>query len=234
MGRRATQQLLPMRPWTAALVVMAVVALLAFATLAGEVVEGETHAFDHTVLVALGAPEDPAAPTGPRWLADAARDFTALGSTAVLIFVVAAGAGYLALRGRRAEALLLVGAVGGGTMLSSVLKLGFDRPRPGFGSPLVEVYTASFPSGHAMLSAVTYLTLGAMLIRGEGPGWTKTYILALAVLTTFLVGASRIYLGVHWPTDVLAGWSVGAAWTLLCWLLASVLPRGFQQSPISG
>ena len=211
------------------MVVMLVVALLAFATLASEVVEGETHAFDYAVLMALGAPEDTAAAAGPGWLAEAARDFTALGSTAVLTFVVAAGVGYLGLRGRIAEALLLAGAVGGGTVLSSVLKLGFDRPRPGFGSPLVEVYTASFPSGHATLSAVTYFTLGALMIRGEGPGWMKTYILGLAVLTTFLVGASRIYLGVHWPTDVLAGWSVGTAWTLLCWLLASVLPRGARQ-----
>lgn len=217
-----------MRPWTALLVAMVVVALLAFATLAGEVVEGETRGFDHAVLVALGAPEGPATPAGPRWLAEAARDFTALGSTAVLVFVVAAGAGYLAMRGQRSEAVLLVGAVGGGTVLSSVLKLSFDRPRPRFGNP-IEVYTPSFPSGHTMLSAVTYLTLAALLMRGESPGWTKTYILTFAVLTTFLVGASRIYLGVHWPTDVLAGWSVGVAWTLLCWLLASVLPCAPRQ-----
>ena len=232
MGRGETQHLLPMRPWTARLVAMVVVALLAFATLAGEVVEGETRAFDYAVLIALGASEDPAAPAGPRWLAEAARDFSALGSTAVLAFVVAAGAGYLAMRGQQSEAVMLVGAVGGGTVLSSVLKLGFDRPRPGFGN-LHEVYTASFPSGHTMLSAVTYLTLGALLMRGEPLGWTKTYILAFALLTTFLVGASRIYLGVHWPTDVLAGWSVGAAWALLCWLFASMFLRGPSQPPLS-
>ena len=220
-----------MRPWTAVLLVTVAVGLFAFLTLAGEVVEGETRGFDHAVLRALGGPEDPAGPTGPGWLAAAARDFTALGSTAVLIFVVAAGAGYLAMRGRRAEAVLLVGAVGGGTLLSSMLKHGFDRPRPGFGSPLVEVYTASFPSGHAMLSAVTYLTLGALVMRGEARSWVKSYVLALAILTTLLVGASRIYLGVHWPTDVLAGWSVGAAWALLCWLFASMVSRGAGQPP---
>ena len=215
------------------LVVIVVVALIAFAALAGEVVEGETRDFDHAVLAALGVPEDPAASTGPGWLAEVARDFTALGSTAVLIFVVAAGAGYLAMRARKTEAVSLVGAVGGGTVQSSVLKLGFDRPRPGFGSPLVEVYTTSFPSGHAMLSAVTYLTLGALVMRGEARIWMKSYVLALAIVTTLLVGASRIYLGVHWPTDVLAGWSVGAAWALLCWLFTSMVSRGPSQPPFS-
>ena len=229
MGRQESPQFLPVPPWTALLVV--VVALFAFAMLADAVMEGETLAFDYAVLRALGVPEDTAAASVPGWLAEAARDFTALGSTAVLIFVVAAGAGYFAMRRRTAEAFLLVGAVGGGTVLSSVLKLGFDRPRPGFGGIVIEVYTAGFPSGHAMLSAVTYLTLGALVMRGEARSWMKSYVLALAILTTVLVGASRIYLGVHWPTDVLAGWSVGAAWAVLCWLFASMVVRGPSQPP---
>ena len=108
---------------------------------------------------------------------------------------------------------------------SPLLKLGFARPRPDLVPHAVEVYTASFPSGHAMLSAVTYLTLGALLIRVQ-PRWrVKVYILFLAISITLLVGTSRVYLGVHWPTDVLAGWCVGAAWALLCWLVALRLQR---------
>jgi undecaprenyl-diphosphatase len=133
--------------------------------------------------------------------------------------------GFLVLLRRRSAALLVAVSVGGGTALSSLLKLGFQRPRPDLVPHAVEVYTASFPSGHAMLSAVTYLTLGALLMRVQ-PLWrVKFYILALAVLATLLVGTSRVYLGVHWPTDVLAGWCVGAFWALLCWLGALRLQR---------
>jgi undecaprenyl-diphosphatase len=110
-------------------------------------------------------------------------------------------------------------------LLSTLLKLGFERPRPDLVPHAVVVYTASFPSGHAMLSAVTWLTLGALLMRVEPRRRVKAYVLALAVLTTLLVGASRIYLGVHWPTDVLAGWCIGAAWALMCWLAALWLQR---------
>ena len=155
-----------------------------------------------------------------------AREVTALGSTPVLTGVTLAAAGYLALVGLRSSALLVLAAVGGGTALSSLLKLGFQRPRPELVPHTIQVYTASFPSGHAMLSAVTYLTLGALLMRVQSRWTVKAYVLALAVLTTLLVGASRVYLGVHWPTDVLAGWCIGAAWALICWLVALYLERG--------
>ncbi len=136
-----------------------------------------------------------------------------------------AAAGVLALSRRRAGAVLVLVAIGGGTALSTLFKLGFERPRPDLVPHAVEVYTASFPSGHAMLSAVTWLTLGALLMRVEPRRRVKAYVLAMAVLTTLLVGASRIYLGVHWPTDVLAGWCIGAAWALICWLAALWLQR---------
>jgi len=199
---------------------LAVLALLAFWHLAGEVAEGETRAFDRSVLLALRTPGDLAQPIGPHWLSEVARDITALGGNTVLTGVTLGVAFYLALAGRRAGALLVLCSVGGGAALSTALKLGFDRPRPDLVPHGVDVYLASFPSGHAMLSAVTYLTLGAILARVQ-PGWTlRLYVLALAALVSLLVGLSRVYLGVHWPTDVLGGWSAGAGWALLCWLVA--------------
>lgn len=210
---------------------VAAAALSAFAKLASEVWEGDAHAFDRAVLLALRAPGQPSLPIGPRWLGEAARDVTALGSTAILAYVTVAAAGFLALFRRRADAVLVLAAVGSGAALSSVLKLGFDRARPDFAPGTVELSTASFPSGHAMLSAVTYLTLGALLMRVEPRRRAKAYVLSLAVLTTLLVGVSRVYLGVHWPTDVLAGWSAGAAWALLCWRLALRLQHGSWAGP---
>jgi undecaprenyl-diphosphatase len=110
-------------------------------------------------------------------------------------------------------------------MLSMAVKMGFDRPRPELVPHGSYVYTASFPSGHSMMSAVVYLTLAAMLARVQ-PQWRlRIYILGVAVLVTLLVGFSRVYLGVHWPSDVLAGWAVGAAWALTCWLATLLLQR---------
>jgi len=199
--------------------------LLAFGKLAVEVLEGETRSFDRALLLAFRNPADPSDPLGPRWLEEAARDITSLGSTVVLTFVTLAVAGFLALARKRGAALLVLVSVGGGTLLSTLLKLGFERPRPDLVPHAAAVYTASFPSGHAMLSAVTYLTLGTLLARIQPRRRLRAYIVAIAVLLTLLVGTSRIYLGVHWPTDVLAGWCLGAAWAMLCWAVALWLQR---------
>ena len=143
----------------------------------------------------------------------------------MLVFVTLAAAGYLRLSGRRRSMLLLIVAVGGGQMLSTLFKRGFDRPRPDLVPHEAIVYTASFPSGHAMMAAVTYLTLGAMLARVQPTRALRAYVLALAAIVTVAVGISRVYLGVHWPTDVLAGWTAGAAWALACWTVARWLAR---------
>lgn len=190
-----------------------------FAELAEEVMEGETHTFDKRLLLALRNPVDISDPIGPRWLEELMRDLTALGGYGVLILCTGAVTGYLLLQRKARTALLILVAVGVGSLLNTLLKLGFDRPRPELVSHEVEVYTASFPSGHAMLSAIVYLTLGALLARTEPRRWLKAYILALTLTLTLLVGVSRVYLGVHWPTDVLAGWAAGATWALICWII---------------
>jgi undecaprenyl-diphosphatase len=151
---------------------------------------------------------------------EAARDLTALGSTIVLALVTLATVLFLLLIRKSREALFVFLAVGGGQLLSSLLKLGVDRPRPDLVSHLVHVQTLSFPSGHAMMSAVTYLTLGSILARIVPGSAARIYVLGLAVLISLVVGASRVYLGVHWPSDVLAGWCAGFAWAMLCWLIA--------------
>jgi undecaprenyl-diphosphatase len=142
---------------------------------------------------------------------------TALGSLVFLSFVSLVTVGYLFLIGKRALALLMIAAVVGGEIFSTVLKNAFDRPRPDI-LHTVRVFTTSFPSGHAMLSAVTFLTIGALLTRVHDDPRAKTYFMVVAVFLTVVVGLSRIYLGVHYPTDVLAGWCVGSAWAILCWV----------------
>jgi undecaprenyl-diphosphatase len=193
--------------------------LLVFGLIAGEVLEGEPLAFDRVILLAFRKSGDPAQPIGPAWLAEMMRDVTALGSFAVLTIVVATVVGYLLLTGQRAAAALLLVSVLGGVLLNNVLKLGFARPRPDLVAPAARVFTLSFPSGHATLSAVTYLTLGALLTRLNPSHRLRIYFMAVGILLTLLVGISRIYLGVHYPTDVLAGWCIGAAWALTCWTL---------------
>ncbi|WFM70473.1 phosphatase PAP2 family protein [Halomonas sp. CKK8] len=196
-----------------------------FVELAEEVAEGETRSIDEALLLSLRNPADHADPLGPGWVEELGRDFTALGGVGVLVLVSLGALGYLLLARHYRAALFAAVAVPGGMLLSTLMKAGFDRPRPDLVPHEAIVYTASFPSGHAMMSAVTYLTLAALLIRVQPELKLKAYILALAMLLTLLVGMSRVYLGVHWPTDVLAGWTAGAAWAALCWLAMRWIQR---------
>jgi undecaprenyl-diphosphatase len=210
---------------------------LFFVTLARETVEGETHRFDEGLLLALRNPADHSDPIGPPWVEETMRDFTALGSSEILLLITASVAGYLVLVRRYQLAVLVSVAVVGALALNFVLKLGIDRPRPDLVPQLSQVYFTSFPSGHSMGAAATYLTLGAILARVQPRLRLKVYFLSLAILITLLVGISRVYLGVHWPTDVLAGWTAGAVWAMACVLAAWWLqtrraerlagPRGF-------
>lgn len=190
-----------------------------FGLIADEVSEGETMRIDQAVLMALRAPGDPADPIGPAWLEEAARDVTALGSFTVLAILVTVVVLHLFLIGRNRTGWFLTASVIGGTLLSSGLKSLFDRPRPDL-TGVARVFTTSFPSGHATVSAVVYLTLGALLAEMTESRGQKILYLGSAVLLTVLVGLSRVYLGVHYPTDVLAGWSIGAGWALACAMLA--------------
>jgi len=194
--------------------------LLIFAMIADEVIDGETHGFDEAILLAFRVAGDPAEPIGPKWLEIMMLDVTALGSAVVLGLVTLAAVGFLYMDGKRHSALFVLLAVASGTALSYLLKAGFDRPRPDLVAHLADVHTLSFPSGHAMGSALTYLTIGAVIARTEQKRLLKIYVLALGIGLTLIVGISRIYLGVHWPTDVLAGWALGSAWALLCWFIA--------------
>lgn len=190
-----------------------------------EMVQSEPHAFDRAVLLAFRDPADVSDPIGPVWLEIIFRDITSLGGATVLTLMTAAVTGFLLVDGKRAAALFVLASVAGGAVLSTILKLAIARPRPDLVPHLVDVHTASFPSGHAMLSAVVYLTLGGLLSRVEGPRRMKIYVLSVATILTVLIGISRVYLGVHWPTDVLAGWCAGAAWAMLCWRIALALQR---------
>ena len=207
--------------WIAAAILL--IGALSFLWTAEEVMEGDTLRLDQRILMAMRVPGDPSQPIGPEWVEESFRDFTGVGGVAVLGLLTAATLGYLWLQGMRRAALYVLLAIGGGLLVSLALKAGFHRPRPDLISHGSMVYTASFPSGHSMLSAIVYLTGGAMLALVHRRRAVRLYILGCAVLATVLVGVSRVYLGVHWPTDVVAGWAGGAAWAALCWLIARQL-----------
>lgn len=204
------------------------IVLFGVARVSSEIAEGESFAFDRWLLLGLREPGDPSSPIGPPWVRAAFLDLTALGGRTVLTLFTVIAAGYLLAARKRLNALLLVGSIGLGAIVCSLLKHIFSRPRPDLVTHLVNVSSASFPSGHAMNSAVTYLTLGVLLARLE-PDRRKTfYLLGAAIVLTLLVGMSRVYLGVHWPTDVVAGWAVGGCWALLCWAVGMKLQSKHQ------
>ncbi|HTA41070.1 MAG TPA: phosphatase PAP2 family protein [Bryobacteraceae bacterium] len=192
---------------------------LIFVKLATEVREGETQGFDRELLLAMRRPGD-LAPRGGLAMEEAVRDVSALGSTTILGLITAGTVIFLALDGKKHMAWFMLGSVLSGTVLSDLLKDVFQRPRPEIVPHLAYASNTSFPSGHSLMSAVAYLTLGALLARSHERRAVKVFFLVTAALLGFMVGVSRVYLGVHWPTDVLAGWTAGAVWAVLCWLVA--------------
>ena len=205
--------------WTLASLLLCAGGLWIFVELADEILENERHALDEKLLLLLRS-ADPADPIGPAWLEHAMRDITALGGYTVIILITIAAIGYLAILRQWPSIALVVASLAGGVSINNVLKYWFDRPRPDLVAHLVDVHTLSFPSGHAMLSAVAYLTLGALIAQVQPRRRLKLYVLGIGIVLTLLIGSSRVYLGVHWPTDVLAGWCLGAVWAIACWLAA--------------
>ncbi len=159
------------------------------------------------------------------------RDLTALGGTTVLSLMTLAVICFLLMVRKRQTALIVLLSVAGGALLSTLFKWGFSRPRPDLVPHGMAVYSESFPSGHSMMSAIVYLTLGALLARTQARWRVKAFLFGLAIALTFIVGVSRLYLGVHWPTDVLGGWTLGAGWAALCWLVMLYLQSQGEVEP---
>ena len=195
-------------------------AVMAFVQIADEVLEGEWRWLDEQLLLSLRTEGQPDDPIGPPWVEEVVRDLTAFGGLGVVVLVTAAVCGYLVLTRARAQALLVLVAVIGGAGISTLLKQLFDRARPDLVAHGMHAYQASFPSGHSMMAAVVYLTLGALLARLQPHRRQRVYVMSIAAALVVLVGLSRIYLGVHWPSDVAAGWAAGAGWAAICWLAA--------------
>lgn len=189
--------------------------LWGFFALADEVVEGDTSTIDEAILLALRNPADRSDPLGPEWVEEMGRDFTALGGMAVVGLVTIVTCLYLALARRWAMLWLILLVVCGSQVLNSLLKAGFNRPRPELVPHAMFVYHASFPSGHAMIAASVYLTIGVLLARLQRYRFQAALIMGTAILVTVLVGISRVYLAVHWPSDVLAGWVAGSLWAAI-------------------
>jgi len=197
----------------------------AFIKLASEVAEGDTQSFDEWVVRSMRHADDPATAIGSPELPEIARDITALGSVAVLALMTVAAAGYLLVRRQyRAMWFTLIATISG-AILSTILKASFDRERPSVVPHLTETMSSSFPSGHSMLSAVVYLTLGTLLMRLTRNRGGKVYILMIAIALAMMGGLTRVYLGGHYPTDVIAGWAAGLTWAVLCWLTELYLQR---------
>jgi undecaprenyl-diphosphatase len=210
---------------TLATLLLLVALTLTFGIVANEMSAGETRAFDNTILLGMRNHDNRADPIGPEWFEAAVRDVTSLGSTTVICIIVLGTVGFLLLSRAHGAAVLVLISVSGGALLMQLLKEAFARVRPDVVSHSVYELTRSFPSGHTTLAAVAYLTLGALVARVQSTRPLKIYALSVAILLTVLVGVSRIYLGLHWPTDVLAGWCLGAAWALMCWIVAARLQR---------
>lgn len=201
---------------------IAAVLLFGFGVLAEQVTDGDTAVFDQAGVMLFRDPAEPGVPLGPSWLVEAVRDVTALGSFTVLGMIVVCVVLHLWLTGAFRTGVVVTLSVIGGTILSTTLKALFDRPRPDL-TGSVDVFTSSFPSGHATVSAVVFLTIGVLLAERALTWPARIFYVGSAVLITLLIGISRVYLGVHYPTDVLAGWSLGAAWALVCLIVAHLL-----------
>ncbi|EDX79794.1 MAG: phosphatase PAP2 family protein [Alphaproteobacteria bacterium] len=205
---------------------VAAIGVMTFVEIADDMTEADGQAFDHQVLALLRPyADDPGRPWGPWWLKEAAADITSLGGISVLgLFALIVIVFLLSQRKWLSSVLLALGLIGG-VMLSEGLKAVFERERPPQALQAVETINASFPSGHALLATVFYLSVAVMLTRAFPRQRFKIFVLGVGILMALLVGLTRIYLGAHWATDVFAGWAVGSAWAMVLWLVAYGIAR---------
>ncbi|WP_417436384.1 phosphatase PAP2 family protein [Hoeflea sp.] len=196
-----------------------------FIQIADEMAEGEIRNLDETLFLMMRVPGDPSRSIGPEWLQETALEVTAVGGYPLIMLTLAAVSGFFIVTKRYGAALYVVLSVGSGALLSYTLKKFYARPRPDLVDHLDTVHTASFPSGHAMVTTVAYLTLAAIVISYLETRRARAYVITVAVLVAVMVGVSRVYLGVHWPSDVAAGWALGAAWASFSWLVVHMLQR---------
>lgn len=194
-------------------------AVWGFFNIASEVTEGDADIVDRQLLLMLRQPSDLSDPIGPRWVEEAMRDITALGGFTFLTIATIVAVLLFSIHGKRRQAWILAGTVLAAQISSEVLKTFYDRPRPNLVPHGSFVYTQSFPSGHSALSAAVFLTLATLIASVEKRPNSKILIYILALLITVGVGFSRVFLGVHWPSDVLAGWSLGATWAFGAWIV---------------
>lgn len=197
--------------------------LFIFYQAADEVSEGEYQDLETRMLYSFRDPADLSKPLGPEWLSIAMRDITALGGEAILALVTVFIIGFLYMKGDKRSVYYIIAATVGGALIGLSLKAFFFRERPDITLHMMPVTSKSFPSGHSMMSAAVYLSLAALLARVQKGYKLRIYIIGGALLLSFLIGISRIYLGVHYPSDVLAGWSAGLAWAVICWITAKYL-----------
>jgi undecaprenyl-diphosphatase len=201
--------------------------VMTFIEVADDMSEADGRAFDEQVLAWLQP--QPGQPRGPWWLQEAAADLTSLGGISVLTLFAVIAFSFLLIQKKRLSAMLLVIGLAGGVGLSEGLKALFERARPPAPYQVVETLNASFPSGHALLATVFYLTLGVLLTRAVPRRRLKAFVLGAAMLIAALVGLTRVYLGAHWASDVIAGWCAGAAWAMALWLVTWIVQRRHAQ-----
>jgi len=193
-------------------------AALSFLEIAGDMAEGDTQAIDSRLILALREPGDLNDPVGGRGLEEAVRDITALGGTTLVAAITVVSILAFLFHRKPVHALVMGGAVVAASMSSRFTKAFFERPRPDLVPHDVYVYSGSFPSGHSTMSTAAFLTLAMLIASLEVKRRSKALAYSLAALVIVGVGFSRVYLGVHWPSDVLAGWCLGSAWALVGWL----------------
>lgn len=203
--------------------VLAAGVLWSFLSIADEMAEGETRALDSRIILSLREPGDLNNPIGSKNVEEAVRDITALGGTTLVTVVTIVSVLAFLFQKKRVHALVMAGVVLAAWASSQATKALYGRPRPDLVPHEAFVYSASFPSGHSTMSTAAFLTL-AMLVASLASN-RRSKALAYGVAAVFAVGVgfSRVYLGVHWPTDVLAGWCLGSAWALAGWIALRAL-----------